>query len=169
MIIEIISVSNPEKNGHFSFVNVTYKSDGKAQVKKVVSFKYPEVYKTLSMALAGEKYNVTSQKEGEYWQWTDAVKVDSAGSNASSTDSPSAPTRSGKKDQWVPDQQRQTWIIRQSSVSSAVALYANAKAPPLIEQVLADAAKIEAWVLRTSVIGEVENMRDDKPWEDVPQ
>lgn len=92
--IEVLSVSQETHTktpkGGYNQIEVAYKNLGtnKVEGKKLIDFKFPEVYKTFKNAKQGDKFTVTSEKpEGEkFWNWSNVT---------STTGSPEEPAEAG--------------------------------------------------------------------------
>lgn len=155
--IKVIATENetvPNKSGKGSYqkLTVTYKdlNTGKVDGRQLFGFGDSErAYKALVVAQANDLYTVEATKGEKYWQWTDAWKSDQA----------PPPTAAGPVTVTKPNnnafQQRdfetkeerkvkQVYIVRQSSISSAIALLGN---EATVEQVLDTAKKFEEYVL----------------------
>lgn len=164
MLIEVISVdvqTKPTAKGSYQVAEVTYKKDGKVNGKKVMSFgNTANAFKVISQASKGEFFEVTQVKEGEYWNWTNVVKVDDNGGNAGA----SAPARSGpatnaspKSTYETPEERaaKQVYIARQSSITAALKTLELQKSSPSREEVVELAAYYLDWVM-TGEIAQVE-------------
>ena len=130
--VEIVNVgkveSVPTKNGRsYNTIEIVYKNQGKIEGKKLVSFSNPSVFNTAKELSTGDMVTVGLEKnEGGYWQWTSITKGGSTtetihvapaqegGTSVTQTKSVSNyETREER-------QERQQFIIRQSSLSSAI-------------------------------------------------
>jgi len=130
--IEVLSVqatNKPTKNGSYMQLDVAYKrlDTGKVEGKKVMSFASKDAYVALQHAVTGNHYMVTTEKIGEYWQWTAVERVQveqqtSAVSSGYSTPAKSVGNASPKSTYETPEERakKQVYIIRQSSLSTAV-------------------------------------------------
>lgn len=163
MKIEIIDVTvnhTPNAKGGYYTAEVSFKSDGKVQGKKIMSFGHTaEVYKILSVGeQKGKSYEVHQEKianpkDGkEYWTW---LKLTPSNDNATpSTPAPgnlgSTVTRTGGGN-WETSEERaarQVLIVKQSSLERAIDLLAiGAKTPPSRERVVVVAQAFADWVL----------------------
>jgi len=118
MQIEILSVAVNDM-GKYKEANVSYKDrDGKSQGKKIVSFKFPEVFSAVVDAKPGNIFEVKPVKEGNFWNWAEAVKVE-GGPKAATLENVKATPRSTYE---TPEERaaRQVFIIRQSGLSNAI-------------------------------------------------
>lgn len=138
MQIEIVNV-NIEKVRTWQVANVVYKGfNGENKTFKLVSFSNPATFAVLKDAQAGETYEVTTSKnDKDYTVWTSATKV--ATSNV-------ATAAAVGKTAWVPDADRQRLIVKQSSLSNAVALIARDGRPPVVQEILDVADQFVAYV-----------------------
>ena len=134
MRIEIINVqaaTKPTKTGKtYVQLDVAYKNltrEGKIEGKKIMPFQNPDVHANLQKATMGQVFEVTTVKEGEYWQWSNVQEV-AKGSNmepqtsAASSGYASKGTPSPKSTYETPEERaaRQRLIVRQSCLSNAV-------------------------------------------------
>ena len=128
-IINVQSTSKPTKNGGtYTQLDVAYKNlgnNGKIEGKKIMSFSNKDVFANLQKATAGQVFEVTTVKEGEYWQWSQVTEQ--GGSDQSPASSPGKSFNSGstttpKSTYETPEERavRQKLIVRQSSISSAI-------------------------------------------------
>lgn len=137
--------------GGYSSIEVAFRKDGKVEGKKLMDFVHPEVYKLFRNLKGGAVVNVVSSKgeEDKYWNWS-AAEVASGGSAQppaeaeqghaeapqQSTESAGATTSKAGRGKVTgstyetpgeralrreADRVRQYYIVRQSSVSAAIA------------------------------------------------
>lgn len=125
MQIQLLSCTTSTPAGKkYQQAEVSYKnlSSGKIEGKKIVSFKYPDVFDIITTAAEGTVVNITSEKVDGYWTWTSASKGDA-------TTPASKPETKGnaspKSTYETPEEraQKQIYIVRQSSISSALTYY----------------------------------------------
>lgn len=165
----------------YSFVELAYKGDdGSVKGKKVMPFgESKAVHDALAQAQGGDVYTITAIKnEGTgYWDWTQAVKSNgtSTGAVNSSVDTSSRPAAGGKVtgSNYETSEERakkQVYIVRQSSIASAISFLTDSKKSATVENVIDTAKQFEKYVFST---GEVEapaalpKSLDDFP-DDVP-
>lgn len=146
------------QKGSYQQLEVVYKNltyQGKVESKKIMSFGAgAPSFKALSDAQAGLVFDIEVIKNAAgYNDWVSATPANANSSAAGVASAASAgiskATQAPKSTYETSEEraQRQILIVRQSSVSSAVAmLTAGAKAPPKLEDVLATASKLEAFV-----------------------
>ena len=160
MLIQIVTTSietKPTAKGSYQQMEVVYKNlsyQGKVESKKIMSFGAgATTFKTLATAEAGQQFEVTVVKNAQgYNDWTSATASDGSVQAApppASTGKPSTTTPAPRSNYETPEEraQRQVLIVRQSSLSSAVAmLTTGAKTPPKVEDVLALASRLEGFV-----------------------
>jgi len=159
MQITVIDVGTPNTHAgaggrSYQSIEVTYKStDGKVASKKLMSFSNPSIFNTAKAWTKGQEVNVITQKDDKgYWQWTG---LDVTGESTVADSKPTASTSAGGGTRVAGSNyetkeeraQRQVYIVRQSSISAAVAtLTAGAKAPPSQDEILKLARSFEAHV-----------------------
>lgn len=168
MFIEIIKVEGPlqatsERGTKYSFLDVVYKNEGKVEGKKLMDFKYPEVYSLIKEAKSGSCFELVTEKDGKYWQWTKAKAVakdslpqrESTAGSASSTSSGGWRKQEPKTYETAAERAwKQTRITRQACLNTAVETLKAAKALDPNE-VFALAEKYEAWVSRKELVDDV--------------
>ena len=156
MQISIISTSvetKPTQKGSYQQLEVVYKNltyQGKVESKKIMSFGAgATTFKLLADAQAGSTYEIEVVKNAAgYNDWVSATPSTGAATPSAST-AVSKTTTSPKSTYETPEEraQRQILIVRQSSVSSAVAaLSAGSKTPPTTAVVIDYAKQLEAYV-----------------------
>ena len=160
MLINVIDVGQPNthaaKNGRsYQSLEVTYKDDsGKVSSKKLMSFSNPSVFNIAKGWNKGDSVNVITQKDDQgYWQWT-GISLGNEGAQqvAQQPNKAAQPTRVTGSNYETKEERaaRQVMIVRQSSISSAVAaLGVGGKTPISVDQVIEYAKKLEAYVLCT--------------------
>lgn len=144
MRIEIMTKGEVVKEAKYSYFELFYKKDGKAdKPKKIMSFN--DEFNILKDAEAGTEYDVDLTKDDNgYWQWKNvriAGTAAPAGSGAATTGG-----STGKAGNWETSDERarrQILIVRQSCLAQAVALGALEQ-----EDAVKKAAFFEEWVLR---------------------
>jgi hypothetical protein len=158
MQIQIIDVGTPNthaaKNGRsYQSIEVAYKgTDGKVSSKKLMSFSNPSVFKHISGLSRGDTVDVVTQKDDAgYWQWTAIGN----GEQQVATQTATTPTTRVTGSNYETKEERaarQVLIVRQSSLSSAVAtLTAGAKSAPIADDVIALAKLYEGYVFAPEV------------------
>lgn len=172
--IQVIGTSNEfvskGKNG-YNKLTVTYKNlaTNKVEVKSVMDFASQEVYGKLKDVEKDTVLAVTSEKIGDFWQWTEVYRDDGPVPEATATP-PSRSTPGAKAGSWEEknaldrekfdfDKEKQTLIIRQSCLSSAVALVPKGDPKAVLEV----AEQFEKWVTRKD-LGDLKAMQDDIPY-----
>jgi hypothetical protein len=160
--IEIIDVEYadvPKKSGKGTYgkLTVTHKTDeGKVEAKSVMDFATPkEVFQRLRTAIKGDCFSVICEKDDNgYWIWTEA---DTQTAMPTKQAPATPPSRSNYE---TPEERakRQVYIIRQSSISSAVELLKGSAATP--EMVITVARKFENYVMALGI----EDLESDVPF-----
>lgn len=158
------------KNG-YEVANVNYIYKGEAKTTKIMSFSNPQVFKDVQK-LVGKTVEVDTTQNGKYTNWAKLTPV---------ADSPDQqPSVGGKSDvvkstavrstYETPEEraQRQLMIVRQSSISNALAFVAQQGAEAAsIEQVLAVAQEFVDFVYAKDALPEaerLEDLQDDVPY-----
>jgi hypothetical protein len=155
--ITILSVdikTVPTAKGSYQVADIAYKNNtfqGKVEGKKVMSFgATANAFKVLAESAPQDTFEVTIVKNDKgYNDWTALTKADAGAPSTISAPTASKTTVPTKTTYETAEEraQRQVLIVRQSSVSSAVAmLVAGAKTPPTIDAVLGAAKAFEAYV-----------------------
>ncbi|MHB8602215.1 MAG: hypothetical protein ACYC9R_06220 [Nitrosotalea sp.] len=120
--------SKKSTKGFYKVFTLAYTSDGKDRTRDIPNFN-KETYTALKAASAGDEFDISLVKNGEYTNWD---KVEKAVSQT-----PALLNSSFKKTSTyeTPEEraQRQVYIIRQSSISSAVALKPKADVQEIID------------------------------------
>ena len=165
MQIQIVTTSietKPTAKGSYQQLEVVYKNltfQGKVESKKLMSFGAgASSFKALSESSAGGVYDITVVKNDKgYNDWTSAtMAVPGAAAAAPTASVAGKPNPTPKSTYETPEEraQRQILIVRQSSVSSAVALLtAGAKSPPKAADVITTAKELEAYVFGVAGAG----------------
>lgn len=146
--IELIK-SEVVPNGKYQILTATYKTpDGKQDAKKLMSFdaNTKDVYKVLSQAQPGDCFSVTSEKVGDYWKWT---AISTAGKAVAGPSG--GRTNTVSRTYETPEERaaRQTYIVRQSSIASAIELLKDPKKAASVDDVIATARQFESYVFES--------------------
>ena len=176
--ISIVSVditTKPTAKGSYQQATVAFRnlSTNKLEEKKILSFtdEGKALYNTASAVVAGQVYTITSEKGEKYWNWTSMTQTTPEAAAAS-------PIKVAEKAGFQPRTyetseeraERQVLIVRQSSLSAAVAtLTTGAKTVPDIEAVVHLAQRYTDFVFqkdaKTSLFKtELVVMEDDIPY-----
>jgi hypothetical protein len=153
--IQVLSVSVTTKQGKKAYQNaeVAFKDLNQGKVSSKNITQYSDVFKVFSEASPGQQYTVVSEKKGDFWEWTSATRV-LEGSTPTQVQA-SAPVQESKyqaspKSTYETPEERakkQVYIVRQSSISSAIDLLSvGAKSPPSVDAVLATAQQFTDFV-----------------------
>ena len=164
MQIQIVTTSietKPTAKGSYQQLEVVYKNltfQGKVESKKLMSFGAgASSFKALSESSAGGVYDITVVKNDKgYNDWTSATMAQPGAASAPVASVAGKPNTTPKSTYETPEEraQRQILIVRQSSVSSAVALLtAGAKSPPKATDVISTAKELEAYVFGVADAG----------------
>ncbi|HET8689565.1 MAG TPA: hypothetical protein VFM18_23390 [Methanosarcina sp.] len=140
MRIKIINVDIESVQGRTTYekAEVLYEAFGKKDTKNIVSFSNPEVFKTIKDSKKGDEFEVTVTKDKNgYNQWSSIGPVGSsqpasAASNGADNKPKSAGSLGGRDYESKEERdRRQVLIVRQSSLTNAIAvLTTGSKTPP---------------------------------------
>ena len=169
MLIEIVDVGQPNthaaKNGRsYQSMEVTYRADGKVASKKLMSFSNPSVFTAAKSWTKGEQVNVVTTKDDQgYWQWTGIGTGEAKVANSPAQQG----TRVAGSNYETKEERaaRQVMIVRQSSISSAVAaMSVGGKNPLTPHAVIAYAQELENYVMsKPDAVTSLVDMADDIP------
>ena len=182
MRIEIINVqaaTKPTKTGKtYVQLDVAYKNltrEGKIEGKKIMPFQNPDVHANLQKATMGQVFEVTTVKEGEYWQWSNVQEVAKGGNVESQTSAASSGyaskgTPSPKSTYETPEERaaRQRLIVRQSCLSNAVETLKVDKKGVDPTEALKLAERYVGWVFGEEAKVDVPDVGFDYMEDDVP-
>ncbi len=182
MRIEIINVqaaTKPTKTGKtYVQLDVAYKNltrEGKIEGKKIMPFQNPDVHANLQKATMGQVFEVTTVKEGEYWQWSNVQEVAKGGNmepqtSAASSGYASKGTPSPKSTYETPEERaaRQRLIVRQSCLSNAVETLKVDKKGVDTTEALKLAERYVGWVFGEEAKVDVPDVGFDYMEDDVP-
>jgi len=182
MFISILSVDVTTRQGpksSYQQAEVAYRDgEGKVGSKKVMSFDKSGVFEVIANAKQGETYDIGLTKGEKYWEWTSAKKAVShaAGSgNSGQVSRPSSTAATNSRGFETPEERakKQIYIVRQSSLSAAVAtLTVGRKSEVKPEEVIELAKQYEAFVFDTGRaqevakqdVGTIESIEEDLPF-----
>ncbi|MDE3023215.1 MAG: hypothetical protein KGI54_15425 [Pseudomonadota bacterium] len=151
-IIDVTSTTKPTAKGSYIELNVSFRDLGTGRVsgKKIMSFTNKEVFEVLAQAKKDDEFTVKAEKDGNFWQWTAITKGVSGATGANKPATAGSPGHTAPRSNFeTPEEraQRQVYIIRQSSLSNAIAtLTVGAKATPKTEAILELAEKYTQFV-----------------------
>ncbi len=182
MRIEIINVqaaTKPTKTGKtYVQLDVAYKNltrEGKIEGKKIMPFQNPDVHANLQKATMGQVFEVTTVKEGEYWQWSNVQEVAKGGNMEPQTSTASSGyaskgTPSPKSTYETPEERaaRQRLIVRQSCLSNAVETLKVDKKGVDPTEALKLAERYVGWVFGEEAKVDVPDVGFDYMEDDVP-
>jgi hypothetical protein len=149
----------------YEIAEVTYEAFGNKKTFKVFSFVNPQVFKALQKATSGEQFNVTVGKNDKGYDAWNAIEP-ATGKDVPSPFKSETPKFVGDRESKDEREARQRYIIRQSSLSNAIAvLTAGAKTPPKQEEVFALAEEFVKFVFESHPVDLFDTKND---LEDVP-
>jgi len=131
MQIEVLKV-DVENKGKYRQAKVSYKrDDGKVDAKFLVSFANKDVYKTMTEAQPGDAFDVTWEKDEKgFPQWAQVSSLGKAtgeGVGGGGNQKVESVARTAVRSSYeTPEERakRQVYIVRQSSISNAIAFLA---------------------------------------------
>lgn len=149
MIVTLIDVGTPQSvktaRGSYQSLEVSYKNEqGQVQGKKLMSFANPSVFKDIQTFAKDDRVEIEAYKDDNgYWQWRNVKKEgDGSSSKSSSTTRVTGSNYETKEERAA----RQKYIVRQSSISSAVQLLTAGDKTATVEDVLSVAKQLENYV-----------------------
>lgn len=152
--LEIVTV--PTQKGSYQTIDLTYRNitfENKVETKKIMSFNHKDVFNTLKAAQAGDVYTVSRAKNDKgFWDWTSIAAGDAA--PAAVTGNSGVTTTPAKSSFETADERakKQVYIVRQSSISAAIATLKTDKKNPTVEEVINVAREFEAYVFETGKV-----------------
>jgi len=170
MLIEIVAVEQEEKKsasgtGGYSMLTVTYKSNGRIAEKKIMSFVNPSVFEGVKGLGKGDVREVTSVKNEKsgYWDWIAVGAEGSVAPPSATASSPTATTRVTGSTYETKEERavKQRYIVRQSSISNAIA--SLGKEGLKSKDVIKLAKEYEEYVF-----GEVSEVVEDQHEDEIP-
>lgn len=163
-VIDVVQETLAAKNGRtFQQLVVSYKNDkGMSQAKKLVSFSNPDLFKSAKSWLKDQVYNVKTVKNEKtgYWDW---VGLEGEQTVAETKSSASTGTRVAGSNYETKEERaaRQVYIVRQSSITNAVALLGSGKS---VADILNVAKQFEDFVFAKSEgVDAINELPDDIP------
>lgn len=154
MKLSIISVNVTSKTSKagkpFQNAEVIYKNLDSNKVENKNITQYSTVFKAVADAQSGQVFDAKAEKDDAgFWQWTQFVRqTGEAAQAAVANTAAAAPAKGGTWETPEERAKKQTYIIKQSSISSAIAMLTpGAKASLSVEQVVAVAQQLTDFVL----------------------
>lgn len=139
--------TKPTTKGSYQEAEVAFKNlgSGKMESKKILSFTNKEVFNVVAGAKMDDCFSVIIEKNDKgYWEWKQ-IKQEVPGTVAASTTASNTTTRSTYE---TPEERakKQVYIVRQSSISSALTFLGGATTGATVDEVLDLAEKFTAFV-----------------------
>jgi hypothetical protein len=154
MQITINNVDIQDKGKYKIAVIDYFNQEGRSEKKNVVSFGNKALYATLSAASKGDVFDVKLNKNDKgYWEFTEATKSEGNSSSSQGSKASASPRSTYE----TPEERaaRQVYIIRQSSLSTAVNILSVGAKSVKLDDVLATARVLENFVFG--------KMQEDEP------
>lgn len=163
--IELVEIGVPKRDGKFDKMDLTYIRDGKKTERKLVAInKTKEVIQKLQQFQKGDVCEVEMEKVGDFWNWNDIKKVET----------PKAAEVKGNTYQRqstyeTPEERarKQVYIVKQSSITAAIAILNSGKQELSYDSVVALADRLADYVLGTFE-GQEEKPAGDDFKDDIP-
>jgi len=164
-VIDVTENTKKSESGRtFQQLEVAYKNEqGQPQLKKLISFSNPNVYKAAKEWVKGDVVNVTTVKNEKtgYWDWIglegDGIVAENKPASAATGARVTGSNYETKEERAA----RQVFIIRQSSLSTAVELLGQGKS---VADVIATAKQFEAYVFsKAEGVDAINELQDDIP------
>lgn len=143
---------------------VSYTQNGQDKKQTLVSFKNPDVFKKVQ-EFVNQTVEVDSKKNGEYWEWVSISASDAPAPSATGTGTPTSATRVSGSNYETKEERaaRQVLIVKQSSLSSAVATLSPGAKSALDPKAVVETAQMYSdWIF--NVDKSVAGMDDDIPF-----
>ena len=151
MKVKILNVNNEDK-GKYNQLTVNFKNlnTGVVMATKVMSFTVPDVYAQLKDAAVDSVFDIKSEKnEKGYWEWKMATPSQEEETNVAKGSYAAKANTAGRVFETSAERHvRQKLIVRQSSLTAAVETLKSDHGELDPKDVIATAAKYEAWVYR---------------------
>jgi hypothetical protein len=157
-----VDIENVVKGkSRYSAATVAYLFNGEARTQKVMSFANPDVFKKVQDFVGQEVEVTVTKNDGGYNQWS-AISTDFSGGSTPTASSP-PPTSSPRGSFETADERanRQVYIVKQSSLASAIALTEANKAKASPEEIIATAQKFVDYVFGND--NSIAGMASDTP------
>ena len=185
MLIEIVNVTVetvPTARGQYKKAKIIYKNKSlqdKVEEKQIMDFTFPNVFNKLEQSKFGDVFEIDRVKNDKgYWDWVGFNNETKGEEQVMIPSTNKGPTPSPKSTYETPEERaiRQVMIVRQSSLSTAVAMLeaaADKKTPINPDTVITVAKQFEAYVFGKDAVAPAieetppgnffEDMEDDLP------
>jgi hypothetical protein len=169
-----VSTKTSKAGKPYQSAEVAYKNldSGKVEAKNITQ--YSEVFKTVADVQAGQTLDVKQAKnDNGFWEWTSVERLVGNQVSAATEPSRSASANPAPRSTYETPEERaikQVYIVKQSSISSAVALLSvGAKSPPQVDAVLDTAQKFTDFVFgKTDLFSKPNDLPADDDLGDIP-
>jgi hypothetical protein len=151
-----VNVENVVKGkSRYSKAAVTYTYNGEARTQSIMSFTNPAIFKAVQEKVGQEVEITITKNAAGYNEWASLDEVGSAPAAAASGDSSpvsTTGTRVTGSNYETPTERatRQVYIVKQSSLSTAVALAGHNEEPTTPAQIIEVAQLFADWVLNST-------------------
>lgn len=175
-ILSVTTETKPTAKGSYQQLEIAYKdlsNQGKVSSKKIMSFTDKKVFDTLAIAKPATVFDVAMEKNDKgYWDWKEVKRGEATTATANVTSASTGSSAPASKGGWETPEERakkQVYIIRQSSLSTAVeALSVGRKGEIKKEEIVELAKYFEDFVFGTTSapvsVGPIEDIPEDIPY-----
>lgn len=136
----------------YSVFELIYASDGRVGTRNIMEFS-KDAFNALKDAVPGSWFNVTTVKDktGKYWNWEEVTACAADAPVAQTGGQPSPGAKGGDREFETAAERalKQIYIVRQSSITNAIAFLAGKKSST--KEVLATAKLFENYVFDSGV------------------
>jgi hypothetical protein len=169
-----VSTKTSKAGKPYQSAEVAYKNldSGKVEAKNITQ--YSEVFKVVADVQAGQTLDVKQAKnDNGFWEWTSVERLVGNQVSAATEPSRSASANPAPRSTYETPEERaikQVYIVKQSSISSAIALLSvGAKSPPQVDAVLDTAQKFTDFVFgKTDLFSKPNDLPGADEFDDVP-
>jgi predicted ribonuclease toxin of YeeF-YezG toxin-antitoxin module len=161
--IEIVTVGKPYKEGRYGKLDVEYIRDGNNQKRKLAAVgETKDVVDVLAKATPGEHYEIEVVKNGDFYNWNGAKKVEKVAPEKKTS------YQAQKNTYETPDERarRQLYIVKQSSIANALEYFSVRGQTDFDKEDVLELAQEFVEFVFSDPIQEAnfENSKDDIPW-----
>lgn len=167
LVISEVAVDNIVKGkSRYSVANVVHTYNGESRTQKIISFANPKVFEQVQHLKAGDTIEVeVTKNDAGYNQWASLKKVNDNQEEQVSSDKPKPSAGKVLGSTYETKEERaarQVLIVKQSSLSSAIASFGSKVADLDEAAITARAQEFADWVFSNDV--SLVDMPDDVPY-----
>ena len=162
-----VDIENVVKGkSRYSKATVAYLFNGEARTQNIMSFSNPAVFKAVQEKLGQEVEVTVTKNDAGYNQWASIDGIGEGGASQQATapttsSAPPPPTRVTGSNFETPAERaaRQVYIVKQSSISSAIALSEANKSKASPDEIISTAQMFVDWVFDKDT--SIESLKSD--------